>query len=825
MKSGREKEKDSISVHMQTLHSRLFQFLNLGTRHFDEKTSKWKWHCANIEVQKNVIRSMSAFLDFLSRDVLALRHAIVKESVDDVLGALLWILQCKNGSLLSMASNVAVKLVSVLPNQLLQPHVLDLVYCLSSLLSSHQVEVAIPCATALKLIISNLSATNEKAVMKALKETESSIRIVGNIKDFAEGTKKIEYFEEMTSLLSMILWRWPPSRFPVFNDVKLMKGLANMHTRTDSSIKIALLRLYTSLALCDSVARKLLEDGEAFLQMVVQAMGESNPHVVRIEGFRLAQCLLRSQENCVKVVGFCGDALVDAIICGMRKTGPSSKRVGNNHGSLLEEACRLALITRWAGDHHTIFWKQGIAGALINLLVENIQEKQDLSSEPALSLEKQISVAQNRLKANYRLGTNYLWDILGWLTFHCGENLNPQIHGTQLQINFLITCACLTFVDTLEKWCRIFLKDIVDHFQSEPISRAVLMMIHSPCNHISSHARFVLSDILKLKSLSFFRKLMHTLHYSSSLESYGTLDKLQMVVNLIGITCLASLPQYQSCITESKGIKAIVLLVKRCLSNEIHVERPSFTPYLYTTIHERSCCSIHKDWEGSNILLFYGLWGLADVLHQCGLLPDNPQQFCTEVMDIKGQLVSKLHEICSSNSFSHGVRWYAAYILSYFGFYGFPNEFAIRIGKYLNKEECSDMQLIVANGVSVNVHGVILAVRCPSLLPPQLLPSGKSSEEVTDKFVKETVKEFRLSPHVDYEALALLLQYVYLGCLKTGEETVEKLKILAKRCNQQPFLQMLCRQRPKWGTPFPNFNLTSSLYSAGSCFSYGLLLD
>jgi hypothetical protein len=57
------------------------------------------------------------------------------------------------------------------------------------------------------------------------------------------------------------------------------------------------------------------------------------------------------------------------------------------------------------------------------------------------------------------------------------------------------------------------------------------------------------------------------------------------------------------------------------------------------------------------------------------------------------------------------------------------------------------------------------------------------------------------------------------------EEAVKKLKVLAKRCNVKPLLQMLCRQSPKWGTPFPSFNLTSSLDSAGSYFSYGLLLD
>ncbi|KAJ1430724.1 SKP1/BTB/POZ domain superfamily [Sesbania bispinosa] len=528
---------------------------------------------------------MNAFLDSISGDARAARHSVVKDSIADVLRALLSILQCKNGPLVKHGIKCGI-----------------------------EVKVAIPCATALNLLISNLSATSERAIMEALKETDISIRIVGNIKDFAIGAKKIEYFEEMASLLSTILLRWPSSRFPVFNDVEFMNGLANMHTRMDSSIQPVLLKLYTSLALCDSVAKKLIEDGKVFLQMVVQAMGKSNPYDVRIEGFRLAQCLLRSQENCLKVVDLCGEALVDAIDCGMRETGLSSNKMGTT--------------------------------------------------------------------------------------------------------------------------------------------------------------------------------------------------------------------MYHGCIIESKGIKAVVLLVQRCLSNDIHVERPDVASHLHSTFHERSCCWIGKeDWEGSDVLLFYGLWSLAEFLHQCGLLQDNPRQFTREVTNIKAQLVSKLNETFSSTSFSPGVKWYVSYILSYFGFYGFPNEFAKRIGESLNKEEYKDLRLIVANEDSVSVHGVILAVRCPSLLPPEVLSSSKSSKEVTDKFAGETMREVRLSSRVDYEALLLLLEYVYLGCLHAGEEALKKLKILAKRCNLQPLLRMLYRQCPKWGTLFPSLNLTSSLDSAGSCFSYGLLLD
>jgi len=53
----------------------LIYFFN---RHFDEKTNRWNWQCANIEVQKNVLRSIGAFLDSLSGDARAARHAIVK---------------------------------------------------------------------------------------------------------------------------------------------------------------------------------------------------------------------------------------------------------------------------------------------------------------------------------------------------------------------------------------------------------------------------------------------------------------------------------------------------------------------------------------------------------------------------------------------------------------------------------------------------------------------------------------------------------------------------------------------------------------------------
>lgn len=150
-----------------------------------------------------------------------------------------------------MAANVAVKLVSVLPNSMVGSYVLDLVYALSSLLYTPFIEVAIPCSTSLNLIITKLNANDEKAVWEVLKQTECVIHVVRNIHRFAGGVipVKIEYFEQMASLLGSILLRWPTTRFLVWNDVKVRNTLSDLSAKTDISTKIIILKLYTSLGI------------------------------------------------------------------------------------------------------------------------------------------------------------------------------------------------------------------------------------------------------------------------------------------------------------------------------------------------------------------------------------------------------------------------------------------------------------------------------------------------------------------------------------------------------------------------------------------------
>ncbi|XP_062168769.1 BTB/POZ domain-containing protein At1g04390 isoform X3 [Alnus glutinosa] len=787
-----ENNRRSISGQMYTLHQRLYHALNLGTsRFYDDNTRKWQ--SMDIEIQRHVVRSIAAFLDSISGDTI--HHPLVKDSVSDMVGALVGILQYRNGSMLNIAANVVEKLVNILPNSIVQPYVLDLVYPLSKSLSLNQGNIAISCVIALNLVLLNLNSKSEKAIWEILKETKTVAHIVSNIQDTSGGMVPSEHFQEMASLLSTILWRWPPSRYPVWTDAKLMKTLEAIFARPDLSVKVAVLKLYSALALCGSGAKNLIDNGEAFLQITVQCMGRSHPYSVQVEGFRLAQCLVRNEENCLKLLNLFGEPVVNAIVSEMCKQNSLSGKAANDQVSLLKEACRLALITRWAGKHHIYFWKQGIDRVLLGLLLEDFH---DNLYQHFLSLEELMSIAHKVLSSNYLLVLRgYIWDILGWLATHCGEDFNPNTHGNELHLNILITCSCLVFVDVIRKWCQICQNDVVDAFKSEPASRAVLMMIFSPCKYIASRARLTLFEILKPNGKEYLKHVLHTL----------------------------SLPQYQRNVIKGEGIKTLLVLVKWCLENDVHIGRLSFAPHLHNTFHERCCCWVStEDWEGKDIPLLYSLWVLAELMHNSGSARNILDIFAGEMAYTEAELVSKLQEICINTS-TPGLRWFAAYVLSYFGAYGFPSKIGKRIGKGLNEKEYVDMHLILTNGDSLSVHGVVLAVQCPSLLPSKELYldentfDGSSVRDFTRKSFGEVRKEIRLSAHVDHQALLKLLEYVYWGYLQAGEELVKKLKTLAKRCNVQPLLQLLSRKSPKWGTPFPYSDLSLALGPAGLPFS------
>ncbi|PRQ30625.1 putative chromatin remodeling & transcription regulator BTB-POZ family [Rosa chinensis] len=809
-------DRSIISGQTYTRHQRLNDALNLGTRVYGGDKAR-RWQCMDIAIQRHVVHSIAAFLDSVSGDKL--HHPLLKASAADIIAALVWILQSNKGSMLSTAANVTVKLVSLLPKSILQLDALDLINPLSSLLSAHQTEVSISCAAALSLILTNLSMKNAKEVWDILEKTESVSQLISNLRSFSECMMPFEHFQQMALLLSTILWWWPPSRFSVWSDAKLMEDLNDMLIKRDAYHKVAVLKLYSAVALCGNGAKKVLEGGEALLEQMVQCMDSSYPYSVRIEAFRLAQCLAINEQKCLQMMSLSCQPIIKAIISGMCDWSSHSRKVTNDQLSLLVEACRLALITRWAGEHHIYFWKQGIDKILLDLLLEKFHNQ---SYEDSMSLEEQIVIAKEGLNANYLLFLRtYVWDILGWLAIHCGEDFKPE---TEFHFDILIACACLTFVEAIQKWHKIYENDIARTFRSESATRAVLMMTYSPCKYIASKARFILSETLKPKGLEYLNILLRFLNNLSS-GNFAIPDKLQIIIYLMGFICYSGLEEYQVWIIKQKGVKTLFSFVKWCLSNHFQVERLSFAPHLHNTFHGKICCSSSREWEGKDILLLYSLLGLAELIKHSGCVGDNLDRIAGKntLAHIEAELVSKLQDICNDNC-TPGVQWYAAYVLSYFGFYGFPSKLMKRIGKAINNKDSADLQFVLTNGECFSVHGVVLAIQCPSLLPPEgLLPSEVTSDDSSVTGSMEVSKEFqkdiRLSAHVDHQALVMLLEYIYLGYVQAEEELAKKLRTLAKRCNLQPLLQMLCRKRPKWGIAFPSPDLSAALGPSGHRFS------
>lgn len=140
-----------------------------------------------------------------------------------------------------------------------------------------------------------------------------------------------------------------------------------------------------------------------------------------------------NEHGCSKVMALCCVPITKAIVEVMRSWGSLSGRIP----LLLTGACRLALITRWSGEHHKYFWKLGIDKVLLKLLLNDFHKL--YSSEHCI---EKIAAAELGLRENYLLVLRpFVWDILGGLAAHCLEDFNPNMHGDEFCMDFLIICA------------------------------------------------------------------------------------------------------------------------------------------------------------------------------------------------------------------------------------------------------------------------------------------------------------------------------------------------------------------------------------------------
>ncbi|XP_057765311.1 BTB/POZ domain-containing protein At1g04390 isoform X2 [Salvia miltiorrhiza] len=674
------------------------------------------------------------------------------------------------------------------------------------------------CAASTNVILSKLSSRQEREAWHLLKEANAVSCIIQNIKQFYIEGKPIEYFQEMSFVLSKILWKCSSFRYSVWNDSEFL-DILDAIIQSENSVIVAVLQLYSSLALCVNGAEKLLKKGEHFLEMVVRCMDSSNTDSVRTEAFKLARCLALSRRGSTKMLKICSESLVKAIISALKSRSSTAEKSAKTQSSFVEEACRLASITFWVGDHHMHFWEAGVDRVLLDLLLEDYPKVHKMQRES--SLNDLIIVVQESHEANFLLSYRpYVWDILGGLAANCAGNINHKVQGNELQLNVLIICACLSFANSVRTLRQVSQYGLTYMSECESASRAVLMMVYSPCKYIASSARSILHEILKLDDKDYVEYLLNILNAGLTGSMFGLPGNLEIVVSLISLASYCSLPTYRERIIKFQGMKTVLAFTLWWLNNPVRVKRAALVSHLRDPFSERSCCvSGVEDWEGEDMLLLFSLWILAELLHHFTDIKVHPPD--SQVDFSKAKLIQELEDVCRNHN-AHGSRWYAAYVLSYFGLYGFPSILGKRIGKSLGVRDHSDRNLVLVNEESVHVHEVILTVRCPSLLPPgAAVPKEKPSNggSIELDIERNITKAVHLSAHVDQQSLLKLLEYVYSGYLQAEEGLIRKLKVFSRHCKLEPLVQMLSKRNPKWGVPIPSFDLSPALRPGGQYLS------
>uniref|UniRef100_A0A804PUA7 BTB domain-containing protein n=2 Tax=Zea mays TaxID=4577 RepID=A0A804PUA7_MAIZE len=784
------------------LRTRLHDALALGLTKSDGHGAK-KWQSTDAGVQSHVLKSVGAFVGCLSNELLRLPP--IKESISDILVALEGILKTENVSVLIQAADVSSKFFSTLGNSVRQYSVLEMVSCLSCHLSANQLRIALPCASALTCILNNqvtARASTQAEIWEALDKTNAVASVISTLQNYTEDVHPLNYLTEMISLLRSILWIWPSSRYHVWSNHNLMAKLAHYCLTAETTVSAKILKLYAALALCGNGAMVLLKNEELIIK-TGNLMGKSHPTVTRIEALRLCQVFLRSSRGCNWLMTAHGQPIVQGITNAMSEI---------NEKTLVREGCRTALLAlRYSGNHHRCFWFNAIDKILYKILCGSCNSSSH--AHQTLCHGELFNIDSKDIMDIHP----YVWDILGYLAVHCD---NEHFSVGTCQNNFLqglISCACSLATDlTLKKSPLKLSKE-----EQEPALRAVLMMLLSPSQFIFSEASSKFLEAVLPLDNEYMNMFMSSLESNVTRNLTASFDCVKIMTNLMNIACLLVVQSNYS-LNKRSAVDVLSNIIKECLHDHLYITRSNFASHLQFCFDGSSCCYLSEEWEGENIVLFYGLVVLFNLLKSDNFICFHCKRkldagiVCHECRDHYNEgLVGVLKQALCQNM-SPGPKSYIAHILSMFGLCGFPSKLGGNMRNVLCDSELVDLELLLADGESLSAHAAILSARCPKLLPSEKTFVRDGS--VTYEWGRRSCYHVRMSDRVDSHALKKILEYAYTGLVTVDDATVKPVKTLAKYCHLRSLHLMLQKEQPRWHS-CPIYDLTTALEPAKHSFS------
>ncbi|KAJ4747265.1 hypothetical protein LUZ62_081670 [Rhynchospora pubera] len=754
---GKEKQ-GSLSDRLLSLRHHLHESLSLGLKYNSGQEAKWV--CIDAGMESHTLKRIDGFLDYLSLSLS--QHPLIKESISKIIPALTGILKSHNVASQNYATEVTSKLVSIIQNNIRDYPTLEMIasLCHLLLLDRFACTTKSSCVIALSTILKKMSSVigeNHRKIKNILEANS----IVGCISHLLND--EMEGFTETVVLLRTIVLGWPEMRYRVWKDNNLMKILEDNCDNSNISISTNVLKVLSSLALCSHGAKHLLEN-EALFRKIIRCMGKSSAVGVRIESLILFRHL-RFGELISTVRNTNYETIVEAMTDAMAIS---------NGEPLILEACRtMSVLTRGAGPHHLQLWVCNIDRISADIILRRFTYNQNL-----LGNKEILEVHQ------------HVWDILSFLVAYLPQQFRPKSTG----LDDLISSACSWALTVVGRRSRSMSSDIL--YLDEAVCRALLLMLLSPCNYVSQTSRSILSAQFEpyYDSISqLVERVFASLHSTST----GAVPTSQAISDLTILGCLATFPQYQTLILKWKGLNIFLDVIKGRLDGDILVDREKVMPHLRKLYTGKTCCSeLVNDWEGADLSLFYALICLSQLIDASNY-------------SIQDSTNSLFWRILRDDHIGEGPKSYCAYILSLFGIYGFPSNFGTKIGELSDMKVLADIRFLLSAGYTLDVHGAILAARCPKLVPPNI-------EAVSDKM---TI--VKMSERVDKEALGKILGYVYTGFTELNdldEGCFKKVKVLANNCSLESLSQMLNKEWPKWGSCGPHFNLAGALGLDGHPF-------
>ncbi|KAG8074931.1 hypothetical protein GUJ93_ZPchr0006g45514 [Zizania palustris] len=676
---------------------------------------------------------------------------------------------------------------------------------LSCLLSADQLPVAVSSARAINCILNTLATARgsiHAEILEALEKSNAISSVISALQNYSHDIHPLNYLTEMMSLLRIILWIWPSSRYHVWSNSNLMGKLAQYCLCSEISIDVKVLELYAALALCGYGAMVLLKN-EELMAKIGELIGKSHPCVVRIEALKLCQILLRSSKGCNLLMAPHCQPIIEGMINAMSR---------GDERLLMTEGCRTAfLVLRYAGNHHRFFWSNAIDDILYNILTGSC-----ISSHKAHQIMCHDKL-YNMVSKNFTDIHPYVWDILGNLAVHCNNEYLSVRKGQDCVLQALIYCVCSLATDAIQKSSTMKLsKDV-----HEPALRAVLMMLQSPNGYILSEASSQLLQVLPLGD-DYLNILFTSLESNTTRSITTSFDSVKIMSNLMSLAGLVMLKPSHNILNKSSVIDVLSTIIKECLHNNIHITRLKLDSHLQFCFDGASCCSlVEEEWEGENIALFYGLMVLFNLLKSINFVCVHCKRnldmeiVCHGCRDYFTEgLISVLQNALRQN-ISPGAKLYISHIMSLFGLCGFPNKLGGKMRRALD-DELADLELLLSDGISLNAHTAIISARCPKLLPSakSLGNDGKTTDEWGRSFYR-----VRMSDRVDSNALKKVLEYVYTGFVMVDGDIVKPVRTLAKYCHLKSLQKILQKDQPRWNSDCPRYDLTAALEPAEYSFS------